>query len=96
MQILNPLSNDLSVMRQTLLFNAMEAIQLNVNRRNGDLKIYEFGNCYSYDPAKSRRGRARAVQPAGNGFDGHNRRRPRGFVERSIAAEHFLHATERG
>lgn len=55
-QILNPLSNDLSVMRQTLLFNAMEAIQLNVNRRNGDLKIYEFGNCYSYDPAKAEEG----------------------------------------
>ena len=47
-KILNPLSADLNVMRQTLLFNTMEAIELNANRRNGDLKIYEFGNCYSY------------------------------------------------
>lgn len=51
-KILNPLSADLNVMRQTLLFNAMEAIELNVNRRNGDLKIYEFGNCYSYHPER--------------------------------------------
>ena len=41
-RILNPLSADLSVMRQTLLFNMLEAVQLNANRRNGDLKLYEF------------------------------------------------------
>ncbi|MFI3318248.1 MAG: phenylalanine--tRNA ligase subunit beta [Rikenellaceae bacterium] len=51
-QIINPLSNDLNVMRQTLLFNALEAIELNANRRNSDLKLYEFGNCYTYDAAK--------------------------------------------
>lgn len=51
-KIMNPLSADLSVMRQTLLFNALEAIELNANRRNGDLRIYEFGNCYSYDAAR--------------------------------------------
>lgn len=51
-RILNPLSADLSVMRQTLLFNTLEAVQLNVNHRNGDLKLYEFGNCYFYDDAK--------------------------------------------
>ena len=50
-RILNPLSNELNVMRQTLLFNALEAVALNVNRRNGDLKLFEFGNCYFYDPA---------------------------------------------
>lgn len=55
-KILNPLSNDLNVMRQTLLFNAMEAAQLNTNRRNSDLKLYEFGNCYFYDGAKSSEG----------------------------------------
>ena len=49
-KILNPLSNDLNVMRQTLLFNTLEAIELNANRKNGDLKIYEFGNCYYYNP----------------------------------------------
>lgn len=52
-KILNPLSIDLNVMRQTLLFNALEAVELNTNRRNADLKIYEFGNCYSYDQSKS-------------------------------------------
>ena len=51
-RILNPLSADLNVMRQTLLFNMMEAINLNANRRNGDLKLYEFGNCYFYDEEK--------------------------------------------
>ena len=44
-KILNPLSQDLNVMRQTLLFNALEAVELNVNRRNGNLKMYEVGNC---------------------------------------------------
>lgn len=48
-KILNPLSADLNVMRQTLLFNTLEAVQLNANRRNGDLKLYEFGNCYFCD-----------------------------------------------
>lgn len=47
-RILNPLSSDLNVLRQTLLFNMMEAVQLNVNHRNGNLKLYEFGNCYFY------------------------------------------------
>ena len=51
-RILNPLSADLNVMRQTLLFNMLEAVQLNANRRNGDLKLYEFGNCYIYDESK--------------------------------------------
>ena len=51
-RILNPLSADLNVMRQTLLFNMLEAVALNANRRNGDLKLYEFGNCYFYDAAK--------------------------------------------
>ena len=35
-------------MRQTLLFNALETTIFNINRRNSDLKLYEFGNCYSY------------------------------------------------
>ncbi len=48
-KIINPLSSDLNVMRQTLLFNTLEAVELNANRRNGDLKIYEFGNCYYYN-----------------------------------------------
>ncbi len=50
-KIINPLSADLNVLRQTLLFNTLEAVELNVNRRNGDLKIYEFGNCYYFNEA---------------------------------------------
>lgn len=48
-RIVNPLSADLNVMRQTLFFNAMEAIELNTNRKNSDLQMYEFGNCYFYN-----------------------------------------------
>ncbi len=55
-KILNPLSNDLNVMRQTLLFNALEAAQLNVNHRRPDLKLFEFGNCYFYDETKKGEG----------------------------------------
>ncbi|KIA99415.1 phenylalanyl-tRNA synthetase subunit beta [Flavobacterium sp. KMS] len=44
--ILNPLSNDLSVMRQSLLFSGLEAISYNVNRKNSDLKLFEFGKSY--------------------------------------------------
>ena len=51
-RILNPLSADLNVLRQTLLFNMMEAVALNINHKNGDLMLYEFGNCYFYDEAK--------------------------------------------
>ncbi len=52
-KILNPLSQDLNVMRQTLLFNALEAVELNVNRRNANLKMYEVGNCYFFNAEKA-------------------------------------------
>lgn len=45
-KILNPLSNDLSVMRQTLLFSGLEALAYNINRKNPDLKLFEFGKTY--------------------------------------------------
>lgn len=44
--ILNPLSNDLDVMRQTLIFNALETIEHNQNRQNPDLRLFEFGKVY--------------------------------------------------
>ena len=44
--MLNPLSNDLSAMRQSLLFSGLEAISYNINRRNSDLKLFEFGKTY--------------------------------------------------
>ena len=51
-RIMNPLSSDLNVMRQTLLFGGLESIAYNVNRRNPDLRFFEFGNCYEFDPEK--------------------------------------------
>ena len=47
-KIMNPLSQDLGVMRQTLLFGGLESIARNANRKNNDLKFYEFGSCYHY------------------------------------------------
>ena len=47
--ILNPLSTDLNCMRQTLLFGGLESIAYNINRRNTDIKFYEFGNCYHFN-----------------------------------------------
>ncbi|MFY0481301.1 phenylalanine--tRNA ligase subunit beta [Flavobacterium sp. PLA-1-15] len=44
--MLNPLSKDLSAMRQSLLFSGLEAISFNINRRNADLKLFEFGKSY--------------------------------------------------
>lgn len=50
--LLNPLSTDLNAMRQTLLFGGLESITRNANRRNADLKFFEFGNCYHFDKDK--------------------------------------------
>lgn len=47
-KIINALSNDLNVMRQTLLFGGLESIAHNINRKNADLRLYEFGNCYYF------------------------------------------------
>ncbi len=52
--ILNQLSNDLGVMRQTLLYGGLESIAYNRNRKHGDLRLYEFGNCYNYNSEKKR------------------------------------------
>ena len=52
--ILNPLSRDLNVMRQTLLFGGLETILYNLNRKNHDQKIYEFGKVYTLIPEKSK------------------------------------------
>ena len=51
-KILNPLSADLGVMRQTLLFGGLESIVRNANRKNSNLRFFEFGNCYHYDESK--------------------------------------------
>nr|MBP7470271.1 phenylalanine--tRNA ligase subunit beta [Flavobacterium sp.] len=49
--MLNPLSNDLAAMRQSLLFSGLEAISYNINRRNADLKFFEFGKTYHKFPS---------------------------------------------
>ncbi len=45
-KMLNPLSGDLNVLRQDLVFGVLETVEYNVNRRQGDLKFFEFGNTY--------------------------------------------------
>ena len=51
--IMNPLSSDLNVMRQTLLYGGLESIAHNVNRKNANLRFFEFGNVYFFDPEKA-------------------------------------------
>lgn len=48
-KMLNPLSIDLNVIRQTLLFGGLESIAHNINRKRDSLSFYEFGNCYNFD-----------------------------------------------
>ncbi|MDE5690355.1 MAG: phenylalanine--tRNA ligase subunit beta, partial [Duncaniella sp.] len=50
-KLLNPLSNDLNVMRQTLLFGGLESLSHNINRKMADLRMFEFGNVYFFNPA---------------------------------------------
>lgn len=49
--MLNPLSSDLSAMRQSLLFSALEAVSFNINRKRADLKLFEFGKSYHKLPS---------------------------------------------
>ena len=51
-RIMNPLSSDLGVMRQTLLFGGLESIAYNANRKNADLHFFEVGNVYKFYPNK--------------------------------------------
>jgi len=51
-RLLNPLSNELCIMRRTLLFGGLESISHNINRKLADLSFYEFGNTYRLDPSK--------------------------------------------
>ncbi len=49
-ELLNPLSGDLGIMRQTLLYGGLESISHNINRKASDLRLYEFGNVYHRNP----------------------------------------------
>ncbi len=51
-RVMNPLSNDLNVMRASLLFGGLECIKHNANRKNADLRFFEFGNCYHFNAEK--------------------------------------------
>ena len=55
-KVMNPLSADLGVMRQTLLFGGLESIVRNANRKNPNLRFFEFGNCYHYRAEKNGEG----------------------------------------
>lgn len=56
-RLMNPLSADLNVMRQTLLFGGLESIQRNISRKYTDLSFFEFGNCYRFDADKRTEGK---------------------------------------
>ena len=60
-RLMNPLSSDLNVMRQTLLFGGLESIARNINHKNPDLRFFEFGNCYYYH--EERRNAEKALAP---------------------------------
>ena len=51
-RLMNPLSADLNVLRQTLLFGGLESIVRNANRQNANLRFFEFGNCYFYNASR--------------------------------------------
>ena len=51
-KVMNPLSADLGVMRQTLLYGGLESIVRNSNRKMSNLKFFEFGNCYTFNKSK--------------------------------------------
>ncbi|MBQ6283815.1 MAG: phenylalanine--tRNA ligase subunit beta [Bacteroidales bacterium] len=48
--IVNPLSSDLNVMRQTLIFNGLEVMAYNINRQISSMRLFEYGSVYSRDP----------------------------------------------
>ena len=60
-RLMNPLSSDLNVMRESLLFGGLETIARNANHKNPDLKLFEFGNCYYYREEK--RNEEKALAP---------------------------------
>ena len=51
-RLMNPLSQDLGVLRQTMLFGGLESISHNINRQSADLRFFEFGNCYYFHSEK--------------------------------------------
>lgn len=54
--LMNPLSADLNGMRQTLLFGGLESIEHNAKRKNGNIRFFEFGNCYDFNAENKKEG----------------------------------------
>ena len=65
-KVMNPLSADLGVMRQSLLFGGLESIVRNANRKNANLRFFEFGNCYYFNAERD----AEENQKLAQGEDG--------------------------
>jgi phenylalanyl-tRNA synthetase beta chain len=51
--MLNPLSSDLNILRQSLVYGGLESVLYNINRKNPDLKLYEFGKSYHFVNAEA-------------------------------------------
>lgn len=65
-KMLNPLSQDLSVLRQSMLFSGLEAISYNLNRKRGDLKFFEFGKTYHQFPSGKEEHKHLSIFVSGN------------------------------
>lgn len=65
-EVLNKLSEELGVMRQSLLFSGLEILNYNINRRQKDLKLFEFGKVYSKEEGKYKEGNRLALFVTGN------------------------------
>ena len=59
--LMNPLSADLNGMRQTLLFGGLESVEHNIKRKNGNIRFFEFGNCYDYNADNKKDGETLAA-----------------------------------
>ena len=81
--MLNPLSNDLSAMRQSLLFSALEAVSFNINRRRADLKLFEFGKTYHKMPSGHDENKHLSLTVTGN-------RQPESWAQPQNAAGFFM------
>lgn len=81
--ILNPLSSDLSVMRQSLLFSGLEAISYNINRKKNDLKFYEFGKSYKKTGKTYSEEKHLAIFITGD-------KSPESWIEKSQKSDFFL------
>lgn len=64
-RLMNPLSEDLSVMRQTLLFGGLESLRFNINHKNPNLMMYEFGNTYTYSASDKKEGQTLSAYSEG-------------------------------